>query len=127
MSERTISSSDELREELEAVVDRTRDGPLTRDPRDEPTYSVPNADEPWSMADVLAEMMAGAHVYGTRVDLLGYRCYNSTVDDDLANVWTIHPSDGGEAIDALNLNNFATVSEVETYLIEGELRDRDEE
>ena len=119
MSDRTISSSRELREELEAVADRTRDGPLTRDSRDEPTHSVPNDDEPWSVADVLGEMMSGAYAHGERVDLFGYRCYNSTAGDEFANVWTVHPPDDGRAIDALNLDNFATASEVETYLLEG--------
>ena len=95
MSQRTISSSHELREELEAVADRTCDGPLTRDSRDEPTHSVPNDEEPWSVADILGGMMAGTYAHGARVDLFGYRCYNSTVGDELPNVWTVHPARRG--------------------------------
>ena len=119
MSDRPISSSRELREELEAVADRTFDGPLTRDSCDEPTHSVPNDDGPWSVADVLAEMMAGAYPHGARVDIFGYQLYNSTLDEGMSNVWTVHPPDGGRAIDVLNLDNFATASEIETYLLEG--------
>ena len=91
MSERTISSSRELREELEAVVNRTHDGPLTRDSRDEPTHSVPTDEGQLSVADVLGEMMSGAYPHGARVDVFGYRCYNSTLDETMPNVWAIHP------------------------------------
>ena len=124
MSDRTISSSRELREELEAVADRTRDGPLTRDSRDEPAYSVPNDDAQWSVADVLGGMMAGQHAHGTCIEVYGYELHNTTISDDLANVWRVHPTDGGRAIDAINFDNFATASEIETYLLEGELESR---
>jgi len=119
-----ITSSRELRDELAAVADRSRVGGLDRDRGDEPAQSAPDEDEPWSVADVLAEMMAGWYAHGASVDLFGYRCYNSTVSDELANVWTIHPPDGGRAIDAVNLDQFASAAEIESYLLD--LAEREE-
>lgn len=119
-----ITSERELRDELEAVANRTRDAAFLRDSRDEPTHSVPNDDEPWSAADVLAEMMAGTYSRGACVKVFGYKLYNSTVECGMPNVWTVHTPDGGRAIDALNLDQFCTASEVESYILE--LAERDE-
>jgi hypothetical protein len=113
-----ITSPRELRDELAAVADRSRVGGLDRQRRDEPAQSAPDEDEPWSVADILAEMMGGRYTHGARVDLFGYSCYNSTVSDELANVWTIHRPDGGRAIDAINLGAFGSAAEIESYLLD---------
>jgi len=117
-----IASQRELRTELEGVADRMRDGPLAGDSRDGPAHSVPD-DEPWSVADILGEMMSGAYAHGACVDLFGYHCYNATIDE-AANVWTIHPPDGGRAIDAVNLGAFGSAAEIESYLLD--LAEREE-
>jgi hypothetical protein len=119
----TITSPRELRDELAAVADRSRVGGPDRQRRDEPAQSAPDDDEPWSLADVLGEMMSGAYAHGVRVDLFGYQCFNSTIDEAV-NVWTIHPPDGGRAIDAINLSAFATAAEIESYLLD--LAEREE-
>ena len=115
-----ITSPSELQEELTALAGRTVVGGYDRDRPDEAVHSVPNDDEPWSVADVLSGMMAGEYVHGVCVEVFGYRLFNCTVSDDFANVWRVHPPDGGRAIDALNLDQFRTASEVENYLLEGE-------
>ena len=112
-----ITSPRELHDELAAVVDRSRVGGLDRHRRDEPAQSAPDDDEPWSVADILAEMMSGAYAHGARVDLFGYQCYNATIDET-ANVWTIHSPDGGRAIDAINLSALASAAEIENYLLD---------
>ena len=39
------------------------------------------------------------------------------MDDEKANVWRVHPPDGGRAIDALNLDSFRSAGEIEAYLL----------
>ena len=119
MSDRPITSPQDLQEELSDVAERAVVGGYDRNDPDGVHISVPSDDEPWSVADVLSGMMAGQHAHGRCIEVYGYKLYNTTISDDLANVWSVHPTDGGRAIDALNLDNFATASEVETYLLEG--------
>ena len=126
MSDRPIKSPHELQKELSDVAERAVVGGYDRNDPDGVHMSVPS-DDGWSVADVLAEMMAGGHAHGTCIEVYGYKLYNSTISDDLANVWRVHPPDEAEdcrAGDAINLDNFATASEVETYLLEGELEGR---
>ena len=85
------------------------------------SVSVPSDDDPWSVHDVLSEMMAGWYSSGTCVEVHDYRLYNNAMDDEKANVWRVHPPNGGRAIDALNLDSFRSTGEVEAYL----LADRD--
>jgi hypothetical protein len=123
VSSEPITSERELREELDAVVDRAQERAFMRGSGDEPTESVPSEDEPWSTADVLGGMMAGTYAHGACVEVFGYRLNNSSIDGTMPNVWTVHPpenADGAAAIDALNLDQFATASAVEDYLLEGQ-------
>ena len=122
MSTDPITSPRDLQEELSAVAERAVVGGYDRNDPDGVHMSVPSDDEPWSVVDVLSGMMVGQHAHGTCIEVYGYKLYNSTISDDLANVWTVHPPDEADecrAVDAINLDNFATASEIETYLLEG--------
>ena len=122
MSDRLIKSPHELQKELSEVAERAVVGGYDRNDPDGMHMSVPSDDEPWSVADVLSGMMAGQHAHGTCIEVYGYELHNTTISDDLANVWRVHPPDeaeGRRAVDAINLDNFATASEIETYLLEG--------
>ena len=81
------------------------------------TLSVPYDSESWSVADVLAEMMAGAYAHNACVELYGYRFYNNTSGGEPPNAWRIHPPDGNAAIDAINLDRFQSAAEIEAYLL----------
>ena len=81
------------------------------------SVSVPDEDDPWSIHDVLSEMMAGWYSSGTCVEVHDYRLYNNAMDDEKANVWRVHSAKGGRAIDALNLDSFRSAGEVEAYLL----------
>ena len=127
MSTDPITSPRDLQEELSAVAERAVVGGYDRSDPDGVHMSVPS-DDGWSVADVLAEMMAGGHAHGAWVEVYGYKLYNSTISNDLANVWTVHPPDEADecrAVDAINLDNFAAASEVETYLLEDVIDDRE--
>ena len=122
MSTDPITSPRDLQEELSEVAERAVVGGYDRNDPDGVHMSVPSDDEPWSVADVLSGMMAGQYGQGACIEVYGYELYNSTISDDLANVWTVHPPDEAEdrrAVDAVNLDAFAAASEVETYLLEG--------
>jgi hypothetical protein len=123
MSDRPITSPQDLQEELSDVAERAVVGGYDRNDPDGVHMSVPS-DDGWSVADVLSGMMAGQHAHGTCIEVYGYKLYNTTISGDLANVWRVHPPDDGRAVDAINLDNFATASEIETYLLEGELEGR---
>lgn len=90
--------------------------------------SVANDDSPFSVAEIIGEMMADVYSHGMCFKVHGYECRLKGDGDDLRmpNVWTIHPPEGGRAIDAVNLSNFKTASEFETYLLE-EIADREDE
>ena len=87
--------------------------------RGEEGYAVvyPNEDTEWTAADVLGELMAGTYAHGAWVQIHG-------VDLRLAgsshtqNVWYVHPPDGDEPVEALNLGAFRTASALEEYLEE---------
>ena len=85
----------------------------TRD--DEYAMVYPDEDTQWTGADVLGELMAGTYAHGAWVQIHG-------VDLRLAgsshtqNVWYVHPSDGDDPIEALNLGAFRTASALEEYL-----------
>ena len=81
------------------------------------SVSVPNEDDPWSVHDVLSEMMAGWYSSGVCVEIHDYRLYNNAMDDEKANIWRVHPPDGGRAIDALNLDSFRSTGEIEAFLL----------
>ena len=86
-----------------------------------PAFSVPNDSDPWSVADRLAEMMAGVYAHNACVELYGYRLYNNTSGEEPPNVWTIHPPEdvkNHRAIDAINLDRFKSAAEIEAYLLE---------
>ena len=127
MSTDPITSPHDLQEELAAVADRAVVGGYDRNDPDGVHLSVPS-DDGWSVADALAEMMAGGYAHGAWVEVYGYKLYNATISDDLANVWTVHPPDEADecrAVDAINLDNFATASEIETHLLENVIDDRE--
>ena len=77
----------------------------------------PNEDVKWTAADMLGELMAGTYAHGAWVQIHG-------VDLRLAgsshtqNVWYVHPPDGDEPVEALNLGAFRTASALEEYLEE---------
>ena len=85
----------------------------TRD--DEYAMVYPDEDAQWTAADVLGELMAGTYAHGAWVQIHG-------VDLRLAgsshtqNVWYVHPPDGDEPIEALNLGAFRTASALQEYL-----------
>ena len=81
------------------------------------SVAVPNEDDPWSVHDVLSEIMARWYSSGVCVEVHDYRLYSNAIDDEKANVWRVHPFDGGRAIDALNLDSFRSAGEIETYLL----------
>ena len=86
----------------------------------EPTHVVPNNGEPWSTADVLGEMMAGMYRHGECIEIHGCRLYESSFGETGRNVWTVHPPEDAEstaAVDALNLDNFATGTEIENCIL----------
>ena len=125
-----IKSPHELQKELSAVAERAVVGGYDRNDPDGVHMSVPN-DEGWSSADILAGIMAGQYDHGVCVEVYGYKLYNSTISDNLANVWTVHPPDDADerrAIDAVNVDHFRTASEFESFLLEGlGESDRDED
>ena len=114
MSDETSSARDEFHSATtKRVGEERRSGAESR-----VSVSVPNEDEPWSVHDVLSEMMAGWYSSGTCVEVHDYRLYNNAMGDEKANIWRVHPSDGGRAIDALNLDSFRSAGEIETYLLD---------
>ena len=114
MSDGTSCSQDEsCSATTERTSEKRRDGAESR-----VNVSVPNEDDPWSVHDVLSEMMAGWYDSGVCIEVHDYRLYNNAMDDEKANVWRVHPSDGGRAIDALNLDSFRSASEIERCLLE---------
>ena len=128
MSTDPITSPRDLQEELSEVAERAVVGGYDRNDSDGVHMSVPSDDEPWSVADVLSGMMAGQYGHGTCIEVYGYKLYNSTISDDLANVWTVHPPDeaeGRRAVDAVNLDAFAAASELEAFLLENVIDDRE--
>lgn len=69
--------------------------------------------------------MAGVYAHGARVDVHGYHCYNTSVTEELPNVWTVHPPGDGRAVDAVNLGAFKSAAEIEAYLLDlAERRER---
>ena len=110
---RLVSSQDESRSATaEGTSEERQNGAESR-----VSVAVPNEDDPWSVHDVLSEMMAGWYSSGTCVEVHDYRLYNNAMSDEKANVWRVHPPDGGRAIDALNLDSFRSAGEIETYLL----------
>jgi hypothetical protein len=87
--------------------------------RDEDRYAVvhPGEDAKWTSADVLGELMAGAFEHGAWVRIHGVdlRLGGSS---HIQNVWYVHPPDGDEPIEVLNLGAFRTASALEDYLKE---------
>jgi hypothetical protein len=87
--------------------------------RDEDRYAVvhPDEDAEWTSADVLGELMAGSFAHGAWVQIHGVdlRLGGSS---HTQNVWYVHPPDGDEPIEALNLGAFRTASALEEYLEE---------
>ena len=114
---RLVSSQDESRSATSGEIGKERQN----GGESKVSVSVPNEDDPWSVHDVLSEMMAGWYDSGVCVEVHDYRLYNSRMDNEKANVWRVHPPDGGRAIDALNLDSFRSADEIEAYL----LTDRD--
>jgi hypothetical protein len=116
-----IKSPHELQEELSHLAERTVVGGREKGNPERVTEKVPN-DEGWSSADILSGIMAGQYGHGVCVEVYGYKLYNVTVSDDLANVWRVHPPDDVDecrAIDAVNVDHFRTASEFESFLLEG--------
>ena len=106
------------RDESQAVAAKQTGGEGERNgAENRVSVSIPNEDNPWSVHDVLSEMMAGWYSSGVCVEVHGYRLYNNAMDEEKANVWRVHPSDGGRAIDALNLDSFRSAGEIEAYLL----------
>jgi hypothetical protein len=121
VADEPITSVRELREELDAVVGRTRDAPFLVDRSEEPARVAPDDDEPWRVTDIISEMMAGAYTHGTSVELYGYSFWNACGEH--GNVWIVYAPDGEQVVDGLNLGAFRTASEIETFLLE-EVHDR---
>lgn len=88
-------------------------------PRNEDGYAMvyPNADSQWTSADILGELMAGALDHGAWVQIHGVdlRLGGSS---HTQNVWYVHPPDGDEPVEALNLDTFRTATALEEYLRE---------
>ena len=87
--------------------------------RDEEGYALmhPDEDTEWTSAAVLGELMAGAFAHGAWVRIHGVdlRLGGSS---HTQNVWYVHPPDGDEPVEALNLGAFRTASTLEEYLEE---------
>jgi hypothetical protein len=85
--------------------------------RDEDGYAVvyPNEDAEWTAADVLGELMAGTYAHGAWVQIHGVDL-RFAGSSHTQNVWYVHPPDGNEPVEALNLSAFRTASALENYL-----------
>lgn len=85
--------------------------------RDEEGYAVvyPNEDAEWTVADVLGELMAGTYAHGAWVQIHGVDL-RFAGSSHTQNVWYVHPPDGNEPVEALNLSAFRTASALENYL-----------
>lgn len=85
--------------------------------REEDGYAMvyPDPDSQWTAADVLGELMAGTYAHGAWVRIHGVdlRLGGSA---HTQNVWYVHPPDGDDPIEALNLGAFRTASALEAYL-----------
>lgn len=121
MSTKRITSPHELRDELADIAERAQVGGATEESHpDEATHSVPNEEVGYGPKEILAEMMAGAYSHGVCIEFYGLRLFNSSLDDGMPNVWTVYRPGESNGVDAVNVDNFRSASELETYLLEGE-------
>ena len=70
----------------------------------------------YSVANTIGEMMAAGDGYLSTVEVEGYQLHSRCLDEGHPNVWSVYGPDGGQPIDAINLDNFRSAAEVEDYL-----------